>query len=71
MIYAVPLFGPESSRAWSRKELEGELPGYTYYDADRRDQPAVEHIVAQHNYDIDLIIHTAAQRSPTGPLANR
>lgn len=56
-------FGPESSTAWSRKELERELLGYTHYDADIRDQTAMERIFAEHNSDIDLIIHTAAQPS--------
>ena len=56
-------FGPESSTAWSRKQLERELPGYANCDADIRDQVAMERIFAEHSSDIELIIHTAAQPS--------
>ena len=56
-------FGPESSTAWSRKQLERELPGYTHCEADIRDQAAMERIFAEHSSDLELIIHTAAQPS--------
>jgi len=56
-------FGPESSTDWSRKQLERELPGYKHCEADIRDQAAMERIFGEHNSDIDLIVHTAAQPS--------
>jgi CDP-paratose 2-epimerase len=56
-------FGEEASTDWSRRQLEDEVTKYTHYRADIRDEQAIDHIFAEHNRDIRLVIHTAAQPS--------
>ncbi len=56
-------FGEEASTDWSRRQLEEEISDYKHYRADIRDARAIEHIFAEHNQDIRLVIHTAAQPS--------
>jgi CDP-paratose 2-epimerase len=55
-------FGKEASTEWNRKKVEDQLRAkYTHYQADFRDDKAIDKIFAQHKFD--LIIHTAAQPS--------
>jgi CDP-paratose 2-epimerase len=55
-------FGKEASTEWNRKKVEDQLRAkYTHYQADIRDDKAIDKIFAQHKFD--LIIHTAAQPS--------
>lgn len=55
-------FGEEASTEWNRKKVEDQLKGkYTHYQADIRDDAAIEKIFKEHKFD--LIIHTAAQPS--------
>ncbi|AGY60520.1 NAD-dependent epimerase/dehydratase family protein [Gloeobacter kilaueensis] len=57
-------FGPTASTAWNRQllaEQYGTL--YQHYSVDIRDQQALEAIFSEHNSDIQLIVHTAAQPS--------
>jgi CDP-paratose 2-epimerase len=56
-------FGPEASTAWSRRQLEAELPNFQQFDADIRDIAAIERVIGEYSSDIAAIIHTAAQPS--------
>jgi CDP-paratose 2-epimerase len=56
-------FGEEASTDWSRRQLEEQIKDYKHYRADIRDVRAIDHIFAEHNQDIRLVIHTAAQPS--------
>jgi CDP-paratose 2-epimerase len=56
-------FGDDASTAWSRRELESGLERYAHYDADIRDQPALDRIFSQYGAAIEVIVHTAAQPS--------
>jgi len=54
-------FGEEASTEWNLNELKKQFPTYKHYQADIRDNDAIEKIFKDHNFDI--IIHTAAQPS--------
>lgn len=55
-------FGEDASTEWNRKKIEDQLKSsYTHYEADIRDNDAIEKIFKEHKFD--LIIHTAAQPS--------
>lgn len=56
-------FGEEASTKWSRQKLEEEIPEYTHFDADIRDENKINNIFQKYSTDINVIIHTAAQPS--------
>jgi CDP-paratose 2-epimerase len=56
-------FGPEASTAWSRRELEENIPRYRHYDADIRDAAAIERIFSEYGPDVKVVVHAAAQPS--------
>lgn len=57
-------FGSAASTTWNRDLLkETYNDRYRHYDADIRDQQAIEAIFQEYSSDISLIIHTAAQPS--------
>ncbi|MEM9594403.1 MAG: NAD-dependent epimerase/dehydratase family protein, partial [Acidobacteriota bacterium] len=56
-------FGEGASTAWSRRQLEEEIPGYRHRDLDIRDGDAVERLFAELGTDVTLVIHAAAQPS--------
>ncbi len=56
-------FGKEASTSWNRKQLEKDVPDYTHYDVDIRNNIEIEQIFSKYNSDIKLIIHAAAQPS--------
>ena len=56
-------FGEDASTAWSRQQLEAQVPGYTHYDIDVRNQSALEGIFKIYSTNIALVLHTAAQPS--------
>ena len=56
-------FGNEASTDWNRKRLEEEIPEYTHYDVDIRDEEKINIIFKKYGSDIKIIIHTAAQPS--------
>ncbi len=57
-------FGQEASTHWNRLLLQEKYPNqYMHYDADIRDQVAIENIFRKFSSDITLVIHTAAQPS--------
>ncbi|KMP11023.1 NAD-dependent epimerase [Candidatus Nitromaritima sp. SCGC AAA799-C22] len=56
-------FGNEASTEWNRKILEEECPGYDHHSLDIRSETDMERLFAEHDKDIKLIIHAAAQPS--------
>lgn len=57
-------FGDEASTARNRARLQERNPTrYTHFDADIRDQPAIERIFKRYGKAIALVTHTAAQPS--------
>jgi CDP-paratose 2-epimerase len=56
-------FGAEASTDWVRDRLLREVPSYTHYPVDIRNQPEVEKVFARYGKAITLVIHTAAQPS--------
>ncbi|MGI9056660.1 MAG: NAD-dependent epimerase/dehydratase family protein, partial [Pyrinomonadaceae bacterium] len=56
-------FGDEASTDWNVRRLEETYQNYKHYNADIRDQDALEKIFAEYGGDIALILHTAAQPS--------
>lgn len=56
-------FGPDASVKWNQERLEREIPNYTHYSLDIRDQKAVETLFSEYGNDLKLIVHTAAQPS--------
>ena len=56
-------FGDDASTEWSRRDLESRIPNYTHRDIDIRDRDQIERLFSEHNSDIELVIHTAAQPS--------
>jgi CDP-paratose 2-epimerase len=56
-------FGEESSTRWNRDLLVRDHANYIHYDADIRDQKAMEAIFREYNSGLSLIIHTASQPS--------
>jgi CDP-paratose 2-epimerase len=56
-------FGQSASTQWMTDKLKKELQGYTHYNLDIRDAPAMNRVFARYSTDIKLVIHTAAQPS--------
>lgn len=56
-------FGNDASTAWSRRRLEEELSDYIHVDGDIRDEATMERVFSDHNSDVRVVIHTAAQPS--------
>ena len=53
-------FGAEASTAWQREQLKRDIPGYTHYDVDIRNEQEICRIFNRYGRDISLVIHTAA-----------
>lgn len=56
-------FGQSASTRWMTDRLKQILPGYTHYDLDIRDAPAINRVFARYGTDVKLVIHAAAQPS--------
>lgn len=56
-------FGEEASTSWNIEYLKKNYPNYIHYDADIRDDDAIQKIFQQYKNDLELIIHAAAQPS--------
>ncbi len=56
-------FGENASTDWNRRRLEEDIPGYTHYETDIRDEQEMASIFKEYGTDIELIIHAAAQPS--------
>lgn len=56
-------FGDEASTLWSRDKLLQELPSYTHYSIDIRDEKKLGELFQKYGTDIRVVIHAAAQPS--------
>src|SRR5438477_2192642 len=56
-------FGNEASTAWSRQQLEIEIPNYQHVDGDIRDAELINSIFARYGDAVAAVVHTAAQPS--------
>ena len=56
-------FGPEASTQKTRDRLIHDFHNYDHHEVDIRERSAVENIFAQHQGQIEAVIHTAAQPS--------
>ncbi len=56
-------FGEGASTQWSREALENECQGYRHFAVDIRSEQDMERIFNEHNSDIKLVVHAAAQPS--------
>jgi len=56
-------FGDAASTRWNTERLTELYSNYKHYDIDIRDEAALAKIFRDHNHDISLIIHAAAQPS--------
>ncbi len=56
-------FGTEASTAWVKEQLKSNIPRYTHYDADIRDEQEIRRIVSHYSKSVVLVIHAAAQPS--------
>lgn len=56
-------FGKDASTLWNLDRIKGKFNNYVHYNIDIRNQEDVEKIFNKYNYDIKLVIHTAAQPS--------
>jgi len=57
-------FGEDASTMSNRKNLEEKFKGkYKHVDIDIRNENAIQNLFKEHNNDIKLVIHTAAQPS--------
>lgn len=57
------LFGEEASTAWVKQRLQREIPGYTHYDVDIRNEQEIHRIFSRYARSAVLVIHAAAQPS--------
>jgi len=56
-------FGDDGSVEHQTSKLQADLPRFTHYDADIRDQDAIGKIFKKYGSNISVVIHTAAQPS--------
>ena len=56
-------FGKEASTKKNKKRLQEQITNYKHIEIDIRDIPKIKNLFKKYNYDIKLIIHTAAQPS--------
>src|SRR6185503_21284665 len=56
-------FGNSASTNWNKLKLEQNLGNYTHHNIDIRNYEAIEKLFADHNSDIKIVVHTAAQPS--------
>jgi len=56
-------FGEDGSVDWRKRQLENKYKNYRHYDADIRDNKALEEIFKYYGNKIELIVHSAAQPS--------
>ncbi len=61
--YRAYFFGPGGSTSWNTERLKRDFPNFQHFNADIRDQNAMERIFKQFGTDIKLVVHTAAQPS--------
>jgi len=56
-------FGSDGSVAWNTQSLKAELPRFTFYPDDIRNESAMRNIFRRYSGDISIVIHAAAQPS--------
>jgi CDP-paratose 2-epimerase len=56
-------FGSDGSVAWNTQALKAELPRFTFYSDDIRNESAMRNIFRRYSGDISIVIHAAAQPS--------
>jgi CDP-paratose 2-epimerase len=56
-------FGEAASTHWMTEKLKREVPSFRHYEVDIRDFAGIERIFIEHQHEVELIIHTAAQPS--------
>ena len=56
-------FGQEASTGWNRQHLEEACPDYRHHALDIRSEKDMERLFSEHNTDIQLVVHCAAQPS--------
>jgi len=56
-------FGESASTSWNVQRLSESISAYNHYEADIRDESAVNRIFEEYGSDIKLVVHTAAQPS--------
>ena len=64
-------FGDEASTDWNVRRLEEIYPNYKHYNADIRDQIALEKIFTKYGEDISLICTPPHSRRTIGRQKNR
>ncbi len=56
-------FGENGDTSWNKNRLDAQFENFQSLDIDIRDYSTLEKVFAEHNSDIDMVIHTAAQPS--------
>lgn len=56
-------FGDDASTQWNKRILEQECSNYKHYSTDIRSEKDMERLFSEHQSDIKLIVHSAAQPS--------
>ncbi len=56
-------FGEEASTAWCRARLEADVPTYTHFDVDIRDDAGISDLFERYGRDVSVVLHAAAQPS--------
>ena len=56
-------FGADASTRWNTARLQEDLPNFSHYPIDVRDERAVDSLFAERGKAISLVVHTAAQPS--------
>ena len=56
-------FGPEASTQWNLQKLAEACPEYRHHTLDIRSEKDMQRLFSEHNTDIQLIVHCAAQPS--------
>jgi len=56
-------FGADASTKWNTSRLQEDLPNFSHYPTDVRDEQAVNSLFAERGKAISLVVHTAAQPS--------
>jgi len=56
-------FGADASTRWNTSRLQEDLPNFSHYPTDVRDEQAVNSLFAERGKAISLVVHTAAQPS--------
>ena len=56
-------FGKDGSVEWNTRRLKNDLPHFTHFAADIRNEPEINKIFQKYGKNIEIVIHAAAQPS--------